>query len=386
MPPRQVAATGAPTVTATDGTAYDEDVPLTASTPGISEPNGIDEDSLEWQWQQSASEDTGYTDLADAASENFTPLQAHVGQYIRVCVSFDDEFEDPASGAAAPASEGPLCSAGVRITNVNDAPISDDSDIYVSTAATAADPYIFSIGDFPFTDEDEGASLASITLLSVPSLGTMELNDQVLENVVRTVEMADIASLSYYQEAGATEVQDNYSSFRFMVSDGTADSRMHTMNINIVSTIQMPATGTPSITGTLEQNATLSAGRGTVRDSNGINRDTIAWQWGAAAAADGPFTAIDGATDDEFAPTQAQVGMYMQVCMSFMDRLSVPGSEQRCSDPAGPIANVNDAPVASGFILAGLAHQMAATKCTFRPQLSSRPTATWMARMIVWNL
>ena len=368
VPPRQAAAMGAPTVAATDpaATAYNEDVPLTATTQGISDVNGINRDSLAWQWQSAAAPATGapqesaWADIADASAATFTPLQAHVGLYLRVCASFDDEYQNPATGEAEPASEGPLCSIGVPILNVNDAPTSADSDIYVFTVATADDPYIFSADDFPFADEDEGDSgvaLTGITLLSIPSLGTLRLDDQMLDNVVRTIDVADIPSLTYHQEAGATEARDNYASFTFTVSDGLADSATHRMTINIVPPNQMAATGAPAITGDLQQNATLAAAQGTVRDPNGIDRATITWQWQQAASTSGTFTDIAGASGAEaaeFIPAQAQVGQHLRVCMTFMDRFfnratmsAEPNSETRCSEPTTPIANVNDAPSAS---------------------------------------
>ena len=118
----QTAASGSPTV----GTAlaapdqlHREDVGLLATTVGITEPNSIDRNTIVWQWQSAPAPASGtpatgdWTAIAEADSSTFTPTQDHVGLYIRACVSFMDGIGN---------AEGPLCSGGGQITNVNDAP------------------------------------------------------------------------------------------------------------------------------------------------------------------------------------------------------------------------------------------------------------------------
>ena len=121
-PSGQYPATGSPTVTAASGTAYEEDVALTASETGVSDLNGIDSTSLAWQWQRTTRETTdhrfdadAWDDISGATSASHTPGDAEVGRLLRACLSFNDEH----STANA---EGPLCSTGRVVTNVNDAP------------------------------------------------------------------------------------------------------------------------------------------------------------------------------------------------------------------------------------------------------------------------
>ena len=112
----QAAASGMPTVTATSGTAYNEDVELTAAIGSVADVNGIDSSSLQWQWYSAPAPTSGtpadndYTAITGATAATFTPLQANVGQYIRACLSFTDGI-----GTA----EGPLCSTAAIIVNVN---------------------------------------------------------------------------------------------------------------------------------------------------------------------------------------------------------------------------------------------------------------------------
>ncbi len=109
----QMAASGAPTVTTATGM-------IRASIAGVTENNGINVDTLSWQWQQADAPANGapaadaYADIAGVAAtavtaSNFAPFPADVDKYVRACVSFKDQF-------SAPASEGPLCSIGAQVT------------------------------------------------------------------------------------------------------------------------------------------------------------------------------------------------------------------------------------------------------------------------------
>ncbi len=105
-------ATGAPTIFATDTHQ------IRASITGVTDLNGIDVGTLSWQWQQadapvSGVPETGdYIDIKDATSSSlFAPTAAQLSRYVRTCVSFKDQ-------SPTPASEGPLCSIGILVTEL----------------------------------------------------------------------------------------------------------------------------------------------------------------------------------------------------------------------------------------------------------------------------
>ena len=344
----QAAATGAPTVAASDSmaTAHNEDVELTASTSGITEPNGIPVTALRWQWQSAAAPASGtpadgdYSAIAGATAATFTPLQAQVGMYIRVCARFNDGLGNP---------EGPLCSTGMQVTNVNDAPTSADASVDVFTTFTADAPFFFNTGHFAFMDED-GDELFRITVVNIPESGTLQFltgDDAVAIVDGQVILQNAIEGLNFYPDDGA-EAMNAYATFTFTVGDATASSATHTMTINLVPPGPAEASGMPAITGTATQGQTLTAGTGTVADANGINQATIAWQWQQAAAADSTdWAAIADATAVTFIPTQAQVAQYVRVCMTFMDNHDPATLETPpCSAATGPITDVNDPPMA----------------------------------------
>ena len=185
VPGAQTPATGMPTVTpaADMNTGYAEDAPLTASTNGITEINGIDDSTLQWAWQQApapasgAPADAAFVPITRPADDGtptpvtdatFTPNQPQVGMHIRVCVRFDDDHPD-----AEAALTTALCSTPAVVANANDAPTTADNAVSAFTSADANTPYRFKVGDFPFTDDDagqdSGGTLVSISVTARPT-------------------------------------------------------------------------------------------------------------------------------------------------------------------------------------------------------------------------
>ena len=336
---------------------------ISAAIQNLADPDGVVNVTHAWQWQQAApvndaapaaGSDT-WSDIEDATMAEFTPDQPQVGQHLRACASFTDNL----------GTDERLCSNPIGpIVNINDAPVATNNTVTVPNNASADSPYTFSDADFTFNDED-GDNLVSITLASFPAVGTLRVGEEVAGNIGQMVSRADIPTISYYPAANQSP-NPNYASFRFNVTDdgggpgGDTDadrtSNAATITISLAVPDPVAPTGIPAITGTAEQKATLTAGTGTVADANGINQATIAWQWQQAAPASGggapaadstDWADIADATIVTFAPTQAQVARYVRVCMTFMDNHSTPTSEgPLCSDATGPIADVNDDPVA----------------------------------------
>ncbi len=233
----QAAAAGGPQVSVPNvvlASVYAEGSELRARIHGIAEPNGIDESTLTWQWQQSASASGGFANIAGATAAAFvlTQAQARAGRHIRACAAFMDHH-------ATPRREGPLCGASVRI---NAAPRALPSTVLVSTSTTAAAPYAFKASDFRFADADGGA-LASITITGAPNKGTLLIDGDALvtsgSGQNNVVDVSDIPTLTYYQDADGTEPAQNYASFRFTVSDGIESSAAATMRIDLGDSLRL---------------------------------------------------------------------------------------------------------------------------------------------------
>ncbi len=207
----QMAASGAPTVDAAMGTAYNTNVPLTASITGVTERNGINVSTLVWKWQQADAPASGapatsaYSDIAGATatgvtSSDFTPLAAQAGKYLRVCASFMDQFSTPASGER--------CSAGSLVANApffGDASV-DDQFWVLGTALNLV---------LPEATGGNGAITYSLTPLTLPTGISFTASSRILSGTPTAAKVAatytytatdtdgDTATLTFRIETGA---------------------------------------------------------------------------------------------------------------------------------------------------------------------------------------
>ncbi len=335
----QEAATGAPTVTVptNNDIVWNEDVVHTAAIAGVMEPNGINSGTIAWQWQQAAAPGGDYADIAGAGTATFTPLQAHVGRYVRVCASFRDHFTPPA--------EEMRCTAGNRIANTHDAPVTQNNTVFVPVGGS----YTFQTGDFPFTDEDRDI-LMGINILSLTTAGTGELSSETddLRNLNPPHSFgrsnvpgpgAQIGEVMYTPPNTATVAAAGYASFTYSVTTGrftaARDSDISTITIDLVSATNIPATGAPTVPSAsgrpYTEGVELTASTGTVADDNGIpTRSRLMWQWQqSATTATNTYENIDGATAAAFTPLNEHVGQYIRACLSFADGIGA--TETRCS-------------------------------------------------------
>ncbi|NCO00753.1 MAG: hypothetical protein GW906_02845, partial [Epsilonproteobacteria bacterium] len=145
----------------------------------------------------------------------------------------------------------------VNVTAVNDAPTSDDLNITINEDTTKT----FSNSDFTFTDVDAGATLSSISITTLPTAGTLQLNN-VDVTLNQTISTSNIVNLLFTPAANANGTP--YATFGFTVNDGDANSTsVYTASINVAAVDDAPILGTitnQSITedGT-DLNITLSA-------------------------------------------------------------------------------------------------------------------------------
>ena len=103
-------------ITAADGTDLaatgpNEENLLTAANP--TDAQGVSGATFTWQWAQADTNDGAYTAISGATNPTFTPLQEHVGKFLRVCASFTDEANN---------GENACTSLAHAVVNVNDAP------------------------------------------------------------------------------------------------------------------------------------------------------------------------------------------------------------------------------------------------------------------------
>ena len=226
------AAMGAPTIT---GTAQ-VDQTLTAVTTGITDADGLTSPTYTYQWIRV--DGTDEEDISGENSSTYTLVDADLGKTIKVRVSFDDDLSHTETLTSA---------ATVTVTaaaSTNTAPTAANK-----TVTTGEDrAYTFTADDFGFADADAGDTLASVTIVTPPALGTLALDGTaVLADAVVTTAQIDGDMLTF------TPVRDAhgapYTTFTFTVNDGTDDSASaYTMTIDVTDA-PAPVCGVPDIAG-----------------------------------------------------------------------------------------------------------------------------------------
>ena len=154
-------------------------------------------------------------------------------------------------------SDGELSSTRdytIHVMNANDNPEATDNALILKSS----DSYIFSAGDFNFTDEDAGDSLQSITITSLPVVGSLLLNGSAVA-VNQVINQSDISGLSYVAPSAET---DTNSSFGFTVSDGTLSSAEQTFTVNVVTSASLDGTSASEIISGSTDAETISGAAG----------------------------------------------------------------------------------------------------------------------------
>ena len=139
-------------------------------------------------------------------------------------------------------------SGGLQITvgtaPTNTAPTAEDK-----TVTTGEDrAYAFTADDCGFDDDAAGATLASVTIVTVPALGTLALDGTaVMAAAVVTKAQIDGDMLTFTPARDAHG--DPYTTFTFTVNDGTDDSASaYTMTIDVTDA-PAPVCAVPDIAG-----------------------------------------------------------------------------------------------------------------------------------------
>ena len=201
----------------------------------------------------------------------------------------------------------------------NTAPTASNSTV----GATEDTDYTFSAADFNFADEDAGARLESVTIETLPTLGTgtLKLADSNMRagaSVTRA--QIDNGRLTYSPSENGHGAA--HASFSFRVSDGRDESAdAYTMTIDVEVTNDL-ATGAPLVTALIvfRVPATLSVDLSAIEDIEGVTRiaESAAYRWKRFDSG-GTIVAPDIATGPTYTLAAADVGMRIGVEVTFND-------------------------------------------------------------------
>ena len=236
----------------------------------------------------------------------------------------------------------------ITVLPSNDAPTAADSKI-VTGEDTA---HVFSAAEFKFADIDDGGSLSKVRIVDLPTAGALTLRNVVV-GAIREVRKSaiDEGVLRYVPESN--ENGADYASFTFRVNDGTTESAAdYRMTIDVTAANDAP-TGAPEIVGTPHVDETLAATPGSIRDVDGLNGVTYAWQW--IRSVGGVDADIVDATGRTYLVVAADVDNKLKVKATFTDNGGTTASLTSEPTPQvldAPREDPNNPPYASGAYVA----------------------------------
>lgn len=287
-----------PTGTVTiDGTAT-EDQTLSANTSGLADEDGLG--TFAYQWLRDGSAITG------ATSADYTLTDADVDAQLSVRVSYTDGYgTDEQITSAATAS----------VANINDAPT---GSVTISGSA----------------EENQLLSANTTTLADADGLGN--LNYQWLRDG-SAIAGANAATytLGDNDVGAAIALQVGY-------TDGHGSAELVTSSATAgVANINDAPGGTVTITGSAQEDQTLSADTTGLSDADGLG--TFSYQW----LRDG--SAIVGANAATYTLDDADVGTAIALQVSYTDGHG--SAEQVTSGATASVANINDLPTGNVSVL-----------------------------------
>ena len=346
--PPSNAATGAPTINGTPSVGE----PLTTSTSGISDAEGLFWVSYSYQWLADDVEISG------ATGRRYTVAAADGGKAIKVRVTFTDD----AGNDESLTSNAVAVPASIPLTTPLTATIHDEPESHDGSAA-----FIF---ELRFSEEPAGAfgyltlqqhalTVAGGTLPKVRRLEAgknlrWEITVQPSSNADVTITLP-VTTDCAAQGAICTVANKMLSSaLEFTVSGpGTSDQQSPPEN--------SAATGAPTINGTARVGETLTASTSGISDTDGLTNASFTYQWLA------DNTDISGATGTSYTVVTADAGKVIKVTVSFTDDA---GNEESVTSAA--TAAVTQPPLTASTHDVPESHD-GATAFTFELRFSEEP-------------
>ena len=377
-------AIGPPTISGT----LQVDETLTADTTGIADADGLVNTSFTYQWIRN--DGNADTDIEGATASTYTLKDADEGKIIKVRVSFTDDADNEesltseataavAAKANSPATGQPTISGTLQVdetlmgdvSGIADADgltevsysyqwIGNDGGTDADIQDETGDTYILKEADegktikvrVSFTDDaDNEESLTSAATAAVaakanspatgqPTIsGTLQVDETLMGDVSGIADADGLTEVSYsYQwigndggtdadiqdETGDTYIlkeADEGKTIKVRVSftddADNEESLTSAATAAVAAKANSPATGQPTISGTLQVDETLMGDVSGIADADGLTEVSYSYQW---IGNDGGTDAdIQDETGDTYILKEADEGKTIKVRVSFTD-------------------------------------------------------------------
>ena len=317
-PADNVSAEGSPIINGTPTVKQT----LSADTSPISDRDGLDNVSFEYQW---ISVDGGVdTDIDGATNPSYTLVAADVGKTIKVRVVFADDrgYEESLTSATTEeVAPGPNVSA-TGLPSISGTP----EVLHTLTADTSA------------ISDENGLDGVTFNYQWVAV-------DRGIDTEIQGA-TSSTYTLAYTELGKAVKVQ-----VTFVDNSGNEETQTSAATGEVAPGPNIAASGSPTISGTLETLQTLTADISGISDANGLEDVTFNYQW---IAADGDTHAdIEGATGPSYTLASTDLGKTIKVRVDFLDNLGY--SETLTSVGTSVVAEGSNVPATGLPIIVGTA-------------------------------
>ena len=289
-----------------------EDDPLIVDASAIMDDDGMGNVQVQWQI---SSDGEAWMNLTGAVQQSFTPRETHVGQQLRVQISYVDgqgNLETLVSPASTP------------VQNVNDKPTGaprltgearEEGALVVDTSLIA--------------DEDGVGTYSVIWQRS-----STKTDWQAYPNAIGEVLQLTQNHVGYSYRA-VVSYTDRHGTKEMLLTNPS----------ETVSNVDDPVEGEVLLAGDAAEGSTLVANTARVSDEDGIASLTIGWE----SSEDGRnWRAIETAGTSRFGLTQTMVGKQVRARVSVVDSFGV--ETIIFSQATNTVKNVNNAPAGTIFV------------------------------------
>ena len=288
------------------GFAAIEDVPLIIDLSSVTDSDGMGSVSVQWQI---SSDNKKWTNISGATNQSFTPREIHVGNRLRVAISYVD-----GQGNLEPLLSPP----STPVRNVNDKPTGsarligsavEDSALVVDTSSIADED---GIGGFDITWQ---RSSSKSSWEAYPTA-----QNEVLRLTQSQVGYSYRAVVSYIDSHGTREV-------------------LYTSPSETIDNLDDPVQGEVTITGEPKEGVTLRAISDSLSDEDGIASISISWEtskdgrnWIGLNSLSGPVLQLN----------QSLVGSQVRARVAVVDNFGI--ETNLYSQATRTVENVNNKP------------------------------------------
>ena len=289
-----------------------EDDPLIVDASAIMDDDGMGNVQVQWQI---SSDGQAWMNLTGAVQQSFTPREVHVGQQLRVQISYVDGQGNLESLVSPPSTP---------VQNVNDKPTGAPR-----LAGEAREEGALVVDTSLIADEDGVGTYSVIWQRS-----STKTDWQAYPNAIGEVLQLTQNHVGYSYRA-VVSYTDRHGTKEMLLTNPS----------ETVSNVDDPVEGEVLLAGDAAEGSTLVANTARVSDEDGIASLTVGWE----ASEDGRnWRAIETAGTSRFGLTQTMVGKQVRARVSVVDSFGV--ETIIFSQATNTVKNVNNAPAGTIFV------------------------------------